>query len=117
MKIYQLHEYDYSYGECFHSIKGSYLRKERAEEEKTKAEWKEKELVEKNEKCFNCPFIEEEYTVENINNLIAEYPNYCNEMKLSEGYYGEGYYGIECDNYFTDYEERSFEIKEVEVEE
>lgn len=116
MKIYQLHKYAGEYEDFYDRIIGSYLRKERAEEEKTKAEAKEKSLIEKSEKCSECPFVwDYDSSITNIDdfhNFYAEHPNYCNEMVLRDGFDG-----IYCDNFYSHYEEEHFEIEEVEVEE
>ena len=57
MKIYQLHEYRRGAWENLRDwIVGSYLRKERAEEEKVRAEAQEKELIEHSKRCDRCPF-------------------------------------------------------------
>ena len=50
MKIYQLHEYSGVWEDFHDYIRGSYLRKERAEKEKVKAEAEEKELAKKSKK-------------------------------------------------------------------
>ena len=57
MKIYQLHEYGGEWEDSYDYIIGSYLRKERAEEEKIKAEVKDNKLVEHSNRCWACPFI------------------------------------------------------------
>ena len=109
MKIYQLHEYGGEWEDAFDHIVGSYLRKERAEEEKIKAEAKEKELIEHGKKCRECPFLESHLS---INELFPLYSDYCSEAQLEEDEYG-----INCDNYDGPWCEIIFAIKEVEVEE
>ena len=112
MKIYQLHEHSGEWEDYRDRIIGSYLRKERAEEEKTKAEWKEKELIEQSEKCSNCPFIGEN-TIEDVNHLfLVEYPNYCDKAILETDEYGTS-----CENSYLHWYKASFKIEEVEVEE
>lgn len=110
MKIYQLHKHDGVYEDYRDRIIGSYLRKERAEEEKSKAEEEEKSLIERSKKCNRCPFIE--YPCGNLNNLLLKYPDYCSEAKL-EG----DEMGIYCENYYSHWDEATFKIEEVEVEE
>ena len=110
MKIYQLHEYNSEWEIFTDYIIGSYLRKERAEEEKAKAELEEKELIEYGKRCSECPFIEEGYN--DLESLLIEHYDYCDKAKLINGDYG-----IDCKNYYSHWEERTFEIKEVEVEE
>lgn len=111
MKIYQLHKYGGEWEDAYDYIVGSYLRKERAEEERVKAETKEKELAFRGKKCNNCPFIEQSF--EDLDDLLSEYPNYCNESKLID----EGAWGMDCENYYSHRNESTFKIKEVEVEE
>ena len=110
MIIYQLHECGGEWEDYHDYIIGSYLRKERAEEEKVKAEVKERELIEHSKRCINCPFLEEDF--DNLSDLMLEYSDYCNEAKLEEGYYS-----IDCENYCVHYDENDFYIKEIEVEE
>ena len=109
MKIYQLHECGGEWENYHDYIIGSYLRKERAEEEKVKAEVKEKELIEHSKRCINCPFLEEDFA--NLNDLMSEYSDYCNEAELEDGNYG-----IDCENYCVHYGENNFYIEEVKVE-
>lgn len=111
MKIYQLHECSGEWEDYHDYIIGSYLRKERAEEEKAKRESKEKELIEQSGKCFNCPFAEEDN--ENLNSLLSEYPDYCTKANLEETEYGI----IDCKNYYSHWDDSIFKIEEVEVEE
>lgn len=111
MKIYQLHEYIGEWEDFRDTIIGSYLRKERAEEEKNKAETKEKESVEQGIKCFSCPFIEQDN--EDLDSLLSEHSSYCTKLKLSKTEYGI----INCDNYSRHWHDATFSIEEVEVEE
>ena len=109
MTIYQLHKYSDNIDRFRDYIIGSYLRKERAEEEKAKAEAKEKDLREHGKRCINCPFIE--FEPSGLQELLAEYPDYCSEAKLEETEYG-----IKCDNYYIHWK-NAFKIEELEVEE
>lgn len=110
MKIYQIHEY-YGEWEDFHDIIiGSYLKKERAEEEKFKAEAKSKELMAYSKKCNNCPYLGFDNSYSAIKDLLDKYPSYCEKASLEHTEYG-----INCDNYYGCYDESTFEIKEVEV--
>lgn len=110
MIIYQLHEHSGEWEDWHDYIIGSYLRKERAEEEKTKAELKEKELMKHSKKCWSCPFLEEDFSDANV--LLTKYSDYCSESKLENTDYG-----INCGNYYSHWDESTFEIEEVEVEE
>lgn len=108
MIIYQLHKYSGEWEAFNDQIIGSYFYRVRAEYEKTKAEAQEKELKKKSRKCNNCPYIENPFLT--IEELLAKHPNYCSEAKLEECDYGIG-----CENYYSNWDEVTFEIKEVEV--
>lgn len=110
MKVYQLHEHSGAWEDFSDIIIGSYLRKERAEEEKARLELKEKELRKQSKKCANCPFIEEEF--ESIEDLLLKHSNYCNRVELEETDYG-----INCENYYSHWYPSTFKIEELEVEE
>lgn len=105
MKIYQLHEHSGEYEDYSDCIIGSYLKPERAEEEKLKAEAKEKKLAEQGIKCRNCPFL-------SANRNMPKQSDYCTEMELEEDIYG-----VECANYYPHWDKSYFKIEEVEVEE
>ena len=111
MKIYQLHEYSGEWEDYRDRIRGSYLRKDRAEEEKTKAEASEKILRERSAKCNNCPVFDA-YPFASLDGLLDEHSDYCSEMELEETEYG-----IHCQNYYLKWNDSTFEIVEVEVEE
>lgn len=106
MLIYQLHKYGGQWEDSFDYIIGSYLKKERAEEEKVKAEAEEKELVEQDKKCNDCPFLYDDF-IDNDKLL-----SYCSKAKLTKNEYGTS-----CENYYTHWDESIFKITEVEVEE
>ena len=111
MKIYQVHEYGGEWEDAYNYIIGSYLHKERAEEEKIKAEAKEEQLMEHCDRCNRCPFLEDEPFAD-IDKLKEKYFYYCDEAKLESDDYG-----ITCKNYFCKWDKSSFRIEEVEVEE
>ena len=111
MKIYQLHAHSYDYEYSYDYIIGSYLKKERAEEEKTKAELEERELASHGKRCENCPFLEDDSYM--LDKLMKKYHNYCPDAKLEEN----EEYGICCENYYLHWNESTFKIEEVEVEE
>lgn len=111
MKIYQLHECGGEWEDRYDIIIGSYLRKERAEEEKSKAEAKEIELIKHSKRCNACPFLEEESFL-SLDKLNSLYPDYCEKMRLEESCYGIG-----CENFYIKWDESYFKIVEVEVEE
>jgi hypothetical protein len=111
MKIYQLHEYYGEWEDRGDYICGSYLRRERAEEEKTKAEELEKYLIERSNRCYNCPFMDDDLFL-SVKDIIAKHPVYCNDAKLNNTDYG-----ISCENYYMKHDSSFFKIEEVEVEE
>lgn len=110
MTIYQVHEYGGDYDYPYNYIIGSYLRRERAEEEKLKAEVVNQRLIERSKKCIRCPFVENSF--HSIDEALAKHSNYCSEAKLEQGEYG-----IDCENYSVCWDENHFDIEEVEVEE
>ena len=84
-----------------------------AAEAKAKAEAEEKELREHSKRCFDCPYTEDfEDGFVDVNVLVSENPNYCNKAKLESGDYG-----ISCENSYYHWDEATFKIEEVEVEE
>jgi hypothetical protein len=111
MKIYQIHKYGGEYEDYYDYIVGSYLRKERADEELSKMVEKEFKLRCKGDKCYNCPFLEDGEL--DFGDLLLAYPDYCAEAKLLE----DTVFGIVCKNEYTHWDNSYFEIKEVEVEE
>ena len=106
MIIYQLHKIGGQWEDAYDYIIGSYLKKERAEEEKIKAEQEEQELRNQSEKCNECPYLYD-YFIGNEKLL-----EYCPKAELKE--YEDD---INCKNYFQLWDESNFRIKEVEVEE
>ena len=112
MKIYQLHEYSVDYEDFRDWIYGSYLRRERAEEELRKAEAGQLALEERSIKCGDCPFIGESSAA--MEKVLVEYPDYCNDKELYIDDYDDC---IECQNFYCRWDTATYEIKEVEVEE
>ena len=108
MKIYQLHEYGGQWEDAHDFIIGSYLKREDALEAKWNAQLEEKLLIEYSERCEDCPFIGEPA----YDFMECGFPNYCSEMELEETEHG-----FDCKNYYYKWDESSFEIVEVEVEE
>lgn len=108
MKIYQLHKYSGEYEDFSDDIIGSYLKPERAKEELTKAEKEEMELRRQGRKCQYCPICDYgasfDLDVEDVEceNKDAEF---------------DSQYGWLCKNYSPHWDDATFEIEEVEVEE
>ena len=112
MTIYQLHEYSGEYEDFRDRIIGSYLKKERAETEKQKAELKEKELIEHSQKCNKCPFIGLPFV--DLKTLLKKYPDYCDKAAFENTDYD---HVIDCNNYYSHWDESTFKITEINVEE
>lgn len=107
MVIYQLHKYGGEYEDRYDYIIGSYLRKERAEEEKNKRELVEEEKIKMSRKCRSCPFLDDDFCLEDKN-----HEEYCDKAELTK----DDKWGIYCNNcyyHFPTY----FRIEEAEVEE
>ena len=112
MIIYQLHEMggDPEYG--YDDIIGSYLRKERAEEEKIKAEARARKVFERGKRCMYCPLLDS--FEDNLEFTLAEFGGYCSDFKQQKSCVPNR---ISCENYYVDFYCPSFYIEEVEVEE
>lgn len=108
MKIYQLYKCGGDWEDSYESVIGSYFKKERAEEEKTKAEIEEKKLVEQSDKCNECPYLYDAYITND--KLLS----YCSMANLKKNEHNND---IDCENYYEHWNNAFFEIKEVEVEE
>lgn len=108
MKIYQLHKYGGEWEDAYDHIIGSYMGKERAEEEKAKAEAEEHELKEWSNKCDDCPYLYDSFLTND------ELLSYCSRAKLEKNEYDDD---VDCQNYTIYWFESYFRIEEVEVEE
>ena len=112
MKIYQLHECGGEYEDYFDHIIGSYMRKERAEEEKLKAEQEELARQERHRKCCSCPLLDRDLQMNTLNYIKYVCGNYCSNAQI----YADGF-GYDCENYESNWDDSSFRIDEIEVEE
>lgn len=110
MKIYQLHTYGGEWEDSFDYIIGSYLRKERAEEEMEKAKLENDENRKLARHCSNCPIVDGWDLDNEVANKCAAY---CDKFK----YVDLGDDGFNCGNYTTHWYDNHFRIEEVEVEE
>ena len=106
MKIYQLHKCGGEWEDAYDYIIGSYMRKERAEEEQAKAEAEENELREQGKMCNDCLYLYDAYITND--ELLA----YCPKAKLQKNEYDDD---IDCQNYMTHWYNSHFKIEEVEV--
>ena len=105
MKIYQIHKIGGQWEDSYDYIIGSYLKKERAEEEKIKAEQEEQELRKQSKKCNECPYLYDAFVTK------EELLKYCPKAKLEKDMFND----IGCVNYFLLWDESTFKIEEVEV--
>lgn len=108
MKIYQLHKYGGEWEDYRDYIIGSYLRKERAEEEMAKAQNEEtqKQLLAK--QCSNCPYHENLEDNQVLSDLMRKY---CNHSDIHCDDEGE----LFCKNFYNHWIDSRFNIEEVEV--
>lgn len=110
MKIYQIHEYGGKWEDSFDNIIGTYLSQSRAEEEKAKAEFKDKKDKELSRHCSSCPLCSE---LGRGDKVAKKCEQYCNQF----AYVDMGSNGFDCANYTTHWDEVYFRIEEVEVKE
>ena len=108
MKIYQIHKYEGEYEDYSDTIVSSYLDYNKALLEKERLEKEELILREKGRKCANCPHINGHWS--RTKDLTDIHSDYCNEASLEATEYG-----IECNNYFSHWDDVTFEIVEVDV--
>lgn len=111
MKIYQLHEFGGEWEDKYDYIIGSYLRKERAEEEMAKAVAYNAAMVDKAAKCRNCPLFDREDD-DSVDDVLTAIGEYCTMKKIMKDEYG-----THCENYSSFVDESYFRIEEIEVEE
>ena len=116
MFIYQLHKYGGEYEDAYNVIIGSYLREDRAAEEKLRAEKEERELRNQHEKCRYCVFKSDGSM--NIEYLLNTYSAYCDKAKLVKDcvtFCDKEW--INCENSYYHWDDSLFYIEKVEVEE
>lgn len=110
MTIYQLHKYSGEWEDFRDRIIGSYTSLKRAEAAKIEAEAKEKELEEKSRKCRCCPLIDDDFA--DVNDLLVKHLDYCDKAELEK----EDDW-VDCKNYYVHWDEATFKIEAVNVEE
>ena len=108
MKIYQLHKYGGEFEEYYDDIIGTYLRKERAEDERNKAYDEHEQLRKQWRYCARCPLCDDWYLNDKTKEKCKQY---CEKFKPVEF----GFDGFTCDNYVGRWEEAYFRIEEEEV--
>lgn len=107
MKIYQLHKHGGEWEDYRNIVIGSYLKKERAEEEKLKAEKEEKIKRQQAEKCAECPYNSDIADESLMADLMRQY---CNHSDIS---FDDG--TIFCKAHRYHWYDAEFYIEEVEV--
>ena len=110
MKIYQLHEFGGQWEDRFDYIVGTYVKKERAVEEKLKLEQKEAARQERQRKCNDCPILGNDLQCDTLEYAQHACHNYCSNAQISEDKFG-----YECGNYECGWDASSFRIDEIEV--
>lgn len=110
MTIYQLHEYGGEWEDKYDYIIGSYLRKERAEAAKAKAEQDEAIRQQQSKKCSDCPL--GNYYFDDKEAVAEACSKYCD--KFSRNDYDDD---VDCRNYACHWDSNLYRIETVEVEE
>ena len=111
MTIYQLHEYGGEWEDKYDYIIGSYLRKERAEEEKMRAEQAEILRQQQAKKCADCPLCNEFY-FDYFEDVAKACARYCDKFDRNDFKNG-----MSCNNYHCQWDSNLYRIEPVEVEE
>lgn len=108
MKIYQIHKYTGSYENFRDYIISSYLKYTKAVIEKERLAKEDLDMRERSNKCAECPHISGYCSkTKDLKNIHSDY---CNEASLEATEYG-----IECNNYYSYWDDATFEIVEVDV--
>lgn len=108
MKIYQLHKYGGEWEDYRNYIIGSYLHKERAEEEKTQAQDEEFQKQRLAKQCQCCPYNDD---IEDNKTLAELMRKYCDHSDIHCDDEGE----LFCNNFYCHWIDNNFNIEEVEV--
>jgi hypothetical protein len=108
MKIYQLHQYGGEWEDCRDYIIGSYLHKERAAEEMSKAQNEETIKRLNAKQCANCPY---HANLEDYALMADLMRKHCDHSDIHCDEDGE----LFCKNFYIHWIDNDFRIKEVEV--
>lgn len=112
MTIYQLHQYGGVWEDKYDYIIGSYLRKERAEEEKLKKEQAEALRRQMADKCCICPIYNHYF--DDAETAMVAGAKYCDMFSARYDEAGD----VDCSNYYDGWMDGSlYRIEEMEVEE
>lgn len=110
MKIYQIHKYkDIGFEDVEDIIMSSYLDYNKALIEKERLQQEELKLQEQAKKCNDCLFIKGCWR-STTKDLTDAHSDYCNKASLKATMWG-----IKCNNYFSHWNDATFEIVEVDV--
>ena len=112
MKIYQIHEYSGTYEDYRDYIVGSYLNEEKARARKEELEHIEAEKQVKSDHCSLCPILDTDVIADTFDMAVKRCSMYCRDAKITEDHFG-----YDCENYCCCWDEATYEIEEVEVEE
>ena len=112
MIIYQIHEYSGDYEDYRDYIVGSYLNKEKAMVKMEELQCIETEKRDKSDHCSLCPICDEDIMDDDFDMAVKRCSRYCRDAKITEDRFG-----YDCKNYRSHWDETTYEIKEVEVEE
>ena len=112
MVIYQIHEHSGAYEDYRDIIVGSYLHKDKAIVKMEELQRIEAERQVKSNHCSLCPIDDVDTMSEDLDTVVRICSKYCSNAKITEDVYG-----YDCENYCSSWDEATYEIKEVEVEE
>lgn len=110
MKIYQIHEYSGEYEDYRDRIVGSYLNEDKAIAKIAEFQHIEAERQVKSNHCSLCPIDDVDTMSEDLDTVVRICSKYCSNAKITEDVYG-----YDCENYYSSWDEATYEIKEVEV--
>ena len=110
MKIYQLHQHGGEWEDYRDRIIGSYLKKERAEEEKLKAEKEEETNRARDAQCCRCLYMSDIKDNALLADLMRQH---CDHSDIHCDSDGE----LFCKAYYYHWRDYNFYVEEVEVEE
>ena len=112
MTIYQIHEYSGEYEDYRDIIVGSYLHKEKAILKTDVVRRIEAYKQMKANHCSLCPILDSDVTTDDFDVVAKRCSMYCRAAKITKDRFG-----YDCENYCFGWDEATYEIKEVEVEE
>ena len=112
MTIYQIHEYSGEYEDYRDVIVGSYLNKEKAKAKIEELQHIEAERQIKSDHCSLCPILDNDVIDDTFDVVVKRCSMYCRDAKITEDRFG-----YDCKNYCFGWDEATYEIEEIEVEE